>query len=172
VSTRSRKDYRSRHFFGISLRVGLSQSQPCRDYPHLLHCPDQPMSRLPANPLGDCERVNRCITSDSACSNRSALAPRGSSAFPGSRRTPDRSRSVAYASGWSCHIHSHRYRYDTFVLDTFAASERGAHRYTLDIVECGPCRRSLLRHGRMPSIQDQVQFLGYVSDAKSLLSDS
>jgi glycosyltransferase involved in cell wall biosynthesis len=56
-----------------------------------------------------------------------------------------------------------------YLLRIIEAANRNGHRYTLDLVGDGPCRRSLEQLSRSLGLEGQVRFLGSKMDARSLL---
>jgi len=56
-----------------------------------------------------------------------------------------------------------------YMLRTLDAANRSGHRYTLDLVGDGPCRRPLERLAQSLDLESQVRFLGARSDVRQLL---
>lgn len=56
-----------------------------------------------------------------------------------------------------------------YLLRVVAASNRMGHRYTLDLIGDGPCRRSLEQLAKQLGIEKQVRFLGLRTDVRNLL---
>ncbi len=56
-----------------------------------------------------------------------------------------------------------------YLLHILDAANRKGHRYTLDLIGDGPCRRPLERLSKSLGLESQVRFLGARSDVRSLL---
>lgn len=56
-----------------------------------------------------------------------------------------------------------------YMLRILDAANRRDHRYTLDLVGDGPCRRPLEKLSKSLGMEGQVRFLGARSDVRSLL---
>jgi glycosyltransferase involved in cell wall biosynthesis len=56
-----------------------------------------------------------------------------------------------------------------YLLHILDSANRSGHRYTLDLIGDGPCRRPLERLSEFLGLESQVRFLGARSDVRSLL---
>ena len=58
-----------------------------------------------------------------------------------------------------------------YLLDVLAAAERRGHRFTLTLVGDGVCRSEWERKARSLGVADRVDFLGFRTDARSLMAN-